>query len=295
MDLSLIIVSYNTRELLNRCLSSLFSPEFRQDAVEVIVVDNASTDGSPAMVADRFPSVKLIRNQQNIGFGRANDLAAQVARGQYLLFLNSDTVLFENTLTILRSRLTQDQPELASFRLENPDGSLQPKGGFHPHLINLLLWMLNLDNLPLMRSLVRPYQVRYHRFFDCDRSIGWVGGTALLIKATIFAALNGFDPQIFMYAEDVDLCYRACRRGYRVRYWASPAIIHLGQGSSTAAASIIGEFNGLRYFFRQHKPRWQTPLLRLELKLGCLLRFLVFAIIGKHDDSETYRKALALV
>lgn len=294
MILSIIIVSYNAKDLLDQCIHSLFAQKFESDLpqdFEVIVVDNASTDGSPELIAVKYPHIKLIRNSQNLGFGRANDLGAKIASGDYLYFLNSDTVMRPNHLQEIFMLITTRHPAIFSCKLINPDGSLQPQGGFAPNLINTFFWMVNLDNVPLLRRLVRPYQLRYASFFQKDQLIGWVGGTAMVIKASIFSQLNGFDPQIFMYAEDVDFCYRAKKAGLRVYYFASSSLIHRGQGSGSTLQSITGEFDGLKYIFKKHKPQWQLPLLRLNLKLGSLLRCVVFAIIGKHERSKIYKQA----
>jgi GT2 family glycosyltransferase len=295
MFLSIIIPSYNTRDLLKQCLESIVIQPFNHSDHEVIVVDNASTDGSPEMIRLKYPQVKLISNPQNVGFAQAVNTGLRQASGEYFLVLNSDTLFRKSTLTQLLNCLNQYHPEIASCRLVNPDGSLQPQGGFLPQLGNVCLWMLNLDNLPLLRLLAKPYQLRYSAFFSHDQAIGWVGGTAMIIKKSVFLALQNFDEHIFMYAEDIDFCYRAHLSGFTIRYFCQPVVVHLGQGSGTPENAVLGEFKGLIYLFKKYRPAWQLTVLKFFLRMGSLLRLMIFGMIGKHELQAVYQKAYHLV
>jgi len=295
MDLSIIIVSYNTKDLLHQCLSSI-AKSTDTLTKEIIVVDNNSQDGSVEMVQTSFPSVKLLTFKNNRGFGVANNQGAKEAIGEYLFFLNSDAYVKKTTLQTFFKLVNKSKAGLASCRLENPDGSLQPQGGFLPHLFNILFWMWFIDDIPFLNANIPAYQLRRPSFFLKNQIMGWVGGTALLIKRRLFADMGGFDEHIFMYTEDVDLCYRARYRQEKVFYFQKPRIIHLGQGSSTSGNSILGEFKGLKYLFTKHKPPWQLPILRFLLKSGALLRIIVFGIIARDDTKkriyeEAYRLA----
>jgi hypothetical protein len=246
------------------------------------------------MVKQEFNTVRLIQNDTNLGFGRANNLAAATARGDYLFFLNSDTVVPKEALSRLAAQLNSQKPDLAGCRLLNEDGSLQPQGGALPNLGNVMLWMLNLDHLPLISRLLPPYQNRNPSSFNQLNHPGWIAGTAMIIKNSVFKQLQGFDPAIFMYAEDIDLCWRARKSGYSVTYWPQPTIVHLGQGSGLSQNAIIGEFKGLTYLFKKHYPLWQLPLLQALLKAGAFYRALIFAIIGRHAKSQIYVQAFKL-
>jgi hypothetical protein len=294
MKLSIIIISYNTKDLLNQCLSSLTVQPSDHSTIEIIVVDNASVDGSAELVKQKYPQVHLLQNNTNIGFGPANNLAAAKATGEYVLFLNSDTSLKKNALSQLLTQLSKDQPDIASCKLINPDGSLQPQGGALPNLLNLKLWMLNLDHVPLLKQLIPPYQNHQPSYFSSKQHPGWVAGTAMVVKRSVFKQLNGFDKNMFMYAEDIDLCWRAIKHNYQITYWPKPHITHVGQGSSTSQNAILGEFNGLIYLYKKHQPTWQLPLLKIILKSGALFRSVLFAIIGQHEKSAIYTQALKL-
>ena len=294
IDLSIVIVSYNTERLLRNCLKSV------QESVdslekEVIIIDNASTDGSVEMVRREFPDCRVIINKENFGFGMANNVGAREAKGDYLLFLNSDTTVFKDTLVELINSVRKSGVRVASCRLVNPNGSIQPQGGFLPRLSKIAAWMLFLDDLPMIGDLIRPYQQRRKHFFERDQILGWVSGTALLVERDLFFKLSGFDEKIFMYGEDLEFCYRAKKAGEKVYYFAKPIIKHMGHGSGGREQAILGEYRGLKYFFGKHKPAWEWPFLRVLLKLGAWLRMVVFGIIlGDGSKKAIYQKAFDL-
>jgi hypothetical protein len=297
MQLSIIIVSYNTKPLTLKCLQSIFirSLSATHCPLEVILIDNASRDGTVLAVRAEYPQVRIITNSANIGFAKANNQGVREAHGKYVWLLNSDTEMKENTISDLLGLCEEDSAAIATCRLLNPDGTIQPQGGFLPNLINLPLWMLNLDNLPAIRNLLKPYQLRYPSFFLKDRRLGWASGTALLVKKSVYEELHGLDEKIFMYAEDLDFCFRAQKIGYRVRYFQEPLVIHRGQGSSSSAEAILGEYRGLLYYYRKHKPAWQLPILKFWLKAGALLRSAVFGMIGSYEKQKIYTRAFSLV
>jgi N-acetylglucosaminyl-diphospho-decaprenol L-rhamnosyltransferase len=293
MQLSIIIVSYNTSPLLKACLDSVFASSFQD--FEVIVVDNHSSDDSTQMVQREFPQVKLLQNSSNPGFGSANNQGAQIAQGSYLLFLNSDTVVEPHALKELLGLAKKAKAPIASCTLVNSDGSIQSQGGALPNLVNLTAWMLFIDDLPFVSRLILPYQQSHPDYFTQNRQMGWVAGTALLIKRHTFHTLGGFNPKIFMYGEDVELCYRASLHGFNRFFFAKPRILHLGQGSGNSTNAYLGEFKGLLYLFKHYRPAWQYRYLQLVLKLGALLRLVIFGIIGRDETKkDAYRQALKL-
>lgn len=295
IDLSVIIVSFNTKNLLEKCLLSLHesSNSFKY---EVIVIDNGSDDDSAEMVKKQFKEVILLKSDHNLGFGAANNLAAQKSRGKYLLFLNSDAYVFPETIEKLLKLSHQNSAEIASCRLLNKDGSIQPQGGCLPNLINITAWMTFLDDIPILKKLFCPYQQREENYFKHDHQMGWLGGTALLIKNSVFEKINGFDPGIFMYGEDVDLCLRAEKLGIKRFFFNEPVITHIGQGSSDSAFALHGEYKGLIYLFQKHKKTYELLYLKLMLKLGAFLRILIFGMILKDENKrKAYIEAFRVV
>lgn len=290
-DLSIIVISFNTQRLLGACLESI-AAEFRTSRIklEVIVVDNASSDGSNAVIKEfksRYPTLlrRHVINARNVGFARANNQGATIARGRYLLFLNSDTMVSERTLSLM-ARFLDDRPKvgIASCQLRNVDQSIQPQGGALPRLSTVFIWSLFLDDLPFLREILPSYQLRRTSFFiNGPKTTGWVAGTAMWVRRQTWSELGGFDESLFMYAEDVELCYRARERGWVVMINPQSYIIHLGQKSSTAPLWVTGEVWGLWYIFRKHKPVWELPLLGVILRVGMGLRWLVFGILGRNE------------
>lgn len=294
MELSLLIVSYNTKQLLKNCLESIYASEDTLKK-EIIVVDNHSGDGSMDMVKKDYPEVKRLANTKNLGFAEANNQAAAIATGEYLLLLNSDTIVKPKALELFLAEARKSSAAIAACKLLNPNGTIQPQGGALPHLFNLALWMWFIDDLPLIGSLVPSYQNQHPGNFNRRHSPGWVGGTAMLVKKEVYQKLQGLDEAIFMYGEDVDFCFRAHKLAYQVEYFPLPEIIHLGQGSGNKENSLLGEYQGILYLYKKHYPKWQQVAVKLLLKSGAFLRLILFGIMLKDNEKQKiYRKALDL-
>ena len=294
MDLSIIIVSYNTKKILEDCLRTINKSKDNLKK-EVIVVDNQSSDGSLDMVKKKFPNIRAIASGGNLGFAKGNNLGAKYAKGQYIWLLNSDTILKTNTISKLMNLVQQNQSQIASCRLLNKDGSIQPQGGCLPALLKLTAWMLFIDDIPLVNKLIRPYQQQRRGYFRKDQHPGWLGGTALLIKADVYRQMKGLDKNIFMYGEDIEFCYRAAKNGIRLDYFAEPQLTHLGQASGSSRGAVLGEYRGLKYFYKKHKQGWEYPILRLLLKIGALLRVTIFGILLRDETRKAiYQEAYRL-
>lgn len=292
IDLSVIIVSFNTRELLAKCLKSV-----QKDLAgsltkgEIIVIDNNSQDGSPEII--KSAKVILIENKKNIGFGTANNQAAKIAKGRYLLFLNSDTELKNGVFKKMINFLDGNQGiGIASCQLINKDGTVQPQGGYLPRLSTVAIWAWFLDDLPVLHQILPSYQLR--RKIKQTREMGWVGGMAMFVKRECWRKLGGFDENIFMYGEDVDLCYRAKKLKWKIAVNPGAVITHLGGRSG--GKWIAGEVKGLIYFFKKHKPEWELGLVKLILKVGITARWLIFGILCSNENrAQAYKEALELV
>jgi len=245
--LSVIVISYNTKKLLASCLSSL-RKNLPQGA-EIIVVDNASKDGSAAMVQQDFPSVRVLMLDQNRGFGAANNLGMSEAHGDIFWLLNSDTQVGNSPEDVL-DFMRKPQVGIVGNRLILPDGSLQKYvcGKFY----NIFTPILKL--LP-GRSL--PWESREISAVD------WVTGASLFLKRKVFEALHGFDEDFFMYFEDQDLCLRAKKQGFGVFFYPHYAVKHYSGASFAGSkrASKVAYYRSLRLFFEKHRPPWERWLL----------------------------------
>jgi GT2 family glycosyltransferase len=237
LDLSIIIVSFNTREVLRECLQSV-RRESSGLRFEVLVVDNNSSDGSPEMVEDEFPEVHLLRSQVNLGFGPANNLALQSAQGRFVVLLNSDAFLCPGTLA-LALRHMEEQPEagLGGARLVGRDFSWQPSARMFPSVFS--------DALVLTGFAARFPKSRFFGRFDrtwadpaLPSQVDWVPGAFSILRAEVIAKVGLFDPNFFLYSEEVDLCRRIKQAGYQVWYWPDIVVIHVGGESSRQVKSL---------------------------------------------------------
>lgn len=294
MELSIIIVSYNTKDLLKQAIQSI---RLRSNW-ELIVVDNASSDGSVEVMKQEFPQALLIENKENLGFAKANNQGIRIAKGKFVLLLNSDTKVLDNSLgNLLIFLKANPRIGIASGQLKNEDGTIQPQGGFLPRLTNITFWMLFLDDIPIFGQYLWPYHINDPKAFTVERRIGWVGGTAMMITRQVLEKVGLLNEDIFMYGEDVEYCLRARKAGFKVAITPKTKILHLGQRSSGGAPSRawIGEFKALKYIFQKHKPKWEYPILWLLLKTGALLRIVIFGILqGRKDAYAAYKEAFFL-
>jgi len=260
-----IIVNWNTKALLQKCLTALFRYEPQTAAYEVVVVDNASTDGSAEMVAEQFPAVRLLRNTANVGFARANNQAIPLTTGRYVFLLNSDTEFCGPTLTPLRAFLdAHPTVGIAGTRLLNPDGSWQPSGDTFPRtpgqmLRDKLRELRFPHDRALWRNRMRAWDVATN--FPLD----YVIGAAFVIRRATIAEIGLLDEQFFMYAEDIDWCYRAAQAGWQTYYLGALAISHHNRGSSTPTPALARRLQtlrtaSLRRFYRKHYGLWTASV-----------------------------------
>jgi len=293
ISVSIIIVSYNTKKYLQECLKSI-STHLKSLRHEVIVVDNASTDGSLEMLKrlERQKNLKLISLKNNLGFGAANNRGVAQAQGKYLLLLNSDTLFIEDALSQGIDFL-EKQSDFAAYscQLQSPNGSTQANGGFFPNLKNILYWQLFIDDLPLFSRLIKsvhPHPYFYHQ----PQQLDWLTGAFFLVSREKYCLINGFDENIFMYAEELELCYRLKRLGGGCYYSPDKKIIHYGGASGTSGLAIGQEIKNLVYFFSKHRPPEQLFWIKSIFRLGCLLRWFLFGIIkGNVVAKNAYIKA----
>ncbi len=278
MDLSVIILNWNTQDLLEKCLRSLECPQPGLD-FEVIVVDNASEDRSREVVRELFPQFHLLENPINIGFGAGNNKALPQARGRYVLFLNSDTVVLEGALTALVG-YADANPALGIVgpKLLNADGSLQYSCRRYPNLGTGFF-----RNTPLGRLFPKNRFNTDYLMTDWDhmtpRDVEWVSGAALMMRRSLLDQIGSFDEDFYMYCEDVDLCWRVNHTlrdagVWRVAYFPASVIYHLiGKSSDKVPTRMTYEFHRSQYLFYKKHYRATTPwLVRPLIPIGIGLR-----------------------
>lgn len=230
MDLSILIISYNTRELLQACLESVYAQLGELDA-EVIVVDNASHDDSVAMVRERFPQVRLIENAENRGFAAANNQGFAVVSGRYVLLLNSDTRVLDDVLPAsVRYMDAHNDVGAMGCRVLNPDGSLQLTCSQTPGLVNMLLLTTGLCRLDWPRWLGR-YEMK-HWLRDDERDVDVIYGCYMLVRREVLETVGPLDEDFFFFGEETDWCKRMWDAGWKLRLAPVGEIIHHGSASA---------------------------------------------------------------
>lgn len=292
--LSVIILSYNTQDLVVGCLESFYQ-NLPKD-IEVILVDNNSADNTVKVVSKQFPRVKIIANKKNLGFAKGNNQGIKQARGKHVLLLNSDTLVEARVFDDLIS-FAETKPEagIISPQLLNRDGTIQQNGGSLPNLTNIFFWQFFLDEIPLLTHLVAPYQQEDPEYYTQTRKTGWVSGAGMMLTRKLLDTVGVLDEKIFMYAEDLDLCYRADQAGLEVWSVATTKITHFGQGSGNKAKAIIGEYTGLNYFFAKHHASRYSMFLSLLIYGAKFRAYFLGKIIGKKDAYETFQKAASAI
>ncbi|MBN2593271.1 MAG: glycosyltransferase family 2 protein [Sedimentisphaerales bacterium] len=253
MDVSIIIVSWNTKGLLRDCLSSVCENAGEID-YEIIVIDNASTDGSAEMVKNDFKQVILIENSENRGFAAANNQGMAIAKGRYVLLLNSDTVVLDDAIANT-ARFADENPQAAVIgcRVLNPDRTLQRTCFMFPSVLNMLLSSTYLYKLfPKSRFFGREQMTWWNR--NDVRPVDVVTGCYMLVRREAIDQVGMMDERFFMYCEETDWCYRFREKGWMVMFAPVGQIIHFG-GQSTAqkpVAMIVQLRLSILKFMKKH-------------------------------------------
>ena len=269
-DVSVVIVSFNTRGLLRECLQTVLSQEGVN--LEALVVDNNSSDGSPEMVVSEFPQVRLIASETNLGFAAANNTAFANARGRYFLLLNSDAFLHPGALAHAVARMdASPSVGLAGALLVGRDGRWQPSARLFPSLLNDVLCLTGLSaRFPQSRLFGRDD--RSWADPDLPAETDSVPGAFSIIRREVLENVGYFDERFFLYYEEVDLCRRIKAAGHTVAYWPELRVVHIG-GESSRTVSRLGlsssgsqltlwRMRSALLYYRKHHPR-QTRLIML--------------------------------
>lgn len=301
--ISIIIVNWNSKDYLRKCLTSLarFCPTV---PVEIIVVDGASFDGCGEMLAREFPAVQFIQSPDNVGFARANNLGARSAKGEFLLLLNPDTEFTHDTIRIMLEGL-QSLPQAGALgcRLLNADGTLQTTSVMpFPTILNQLL------DSEHLRMKFRHWRMWGMSALYADppvpAEVEALSGACILIRRKVFEQVGGFSEQFFMYSEDLDLGYKIKRAGHPAYYYPGTTLIHYGGGSSTQAVSNFSAImlrKSTHLYFRIHHGAVKAAAYRLAMFLNAVTRIVFTApllLLGNRiirNGRNTLRKWTAVL
>ncbi len=279
MDLSIIIVNYNVKEFLQNLIHSIEKASSNLTK-EIIIVDNASDDGSVDFIKDKFPQVKLIANQKNIGFGKANNIGLKQASGRYILLINPDAIVAEDTFEKMIQFFEQnDSAGLAGCKILNPDGTLQLacRRSF-PGPWTSFTKVTGLSSLFPNSKIFARYNLTYldeNQSYEVDA----ISGSFMMMRKEVYEKVGGFDEQFFMYGEDLDLCYRIQKDGFKVFYVSTTQIIHY-KGESTKRSSFDETkvfYSAMHLFVKKHLS--SSLLVEFILRSAIAARS-VFAFLG---------------
>jgi len=271
---SVIVISFNTRDVLRECLQSIVAECALLPAgisAEVLVVDNASSDGSAEMVEREFAApvdatssckVRLIRSEVNLGFAAANNLAMEAARGRYLVLLNSDAFFHPRALRLSIQHMDADiNVGIGGARLVGPRGEWQPSARAFPTLWHVFVVLSGLATRYPKSRIFGAFD-RTWASPDLQAEVDWVPGAFSIVRREALAKTGLFDPQFFLYCEEVDLCRRIKAQGFRVLYWPDVVVTHIGGESSrqltalkfsgAESQAVLWRMRSTLLYFRKH-------------------------------------------
>ena len=289
IKLSIVALSYNTKDLTLACLKSVVSQykqKLEKKEFEVIVVDNNSSDNSVAEISNLKSQVSnliIIQNKENLGFGKGCNLGAKSAKGKYVLFLNSDTQVFDKGFLSMIDFLDKNSNvAVLGGKLENNDGSIQRSCGKFYNLFNLLIMLLGLERFGFLRS--SPNKIQ---------KVDWVSGACMMVRADIFEKLTGFDEKLFMYMEDMEICFRANKLGFVTYFYPNVKLKHKSLGSSNRTFAIINIYKGILYFYSRHKTHLEYLVAKLFLITKAGILILVGLLTFNSELRGRYQKAIS--
>jgi len=283
MDLSIIIVNWNTKELLKDCIKSIYKKTQNID-YEIIIVDNASKDGSVKMLKEEFPQCITIASKENLGFAKGNNRAIQKANGKYILFLNPDTELKTEAIGgMINFMKENDEIGAIGCKLLNRDGSIQfTCARKFPTPFNKFCFLTMLNRIFPTCKFVSSTEMNYWDHLD-SREVECLSGACVLTRKKIIDQVGGFDEKFFMYCEDVELCYRIKNHGWRIYYLAGEAIYHYSGASSNqrneSYFSTLLQLESNQNFLADNCGRSKAIQFRIAVFTGSIIRIIAIILI----------------
>lgn len=282
MKLSIIMVSWNTVEFTRQALGSIFR-ETSGFEYEVIVVDNNSADDSVLMIQKEFPLVRLIENKENIGFGKANNQAMEVATGDFFFLLNTDTIILDNAITKLVQYLNNHSEVMCvGPRLLNGDGTFQHACRRNlPNPANAFFHLFGFTKIFKKSGTVNKYK-KYTDDPEITEPVEAISGAAMMFRRTVYETIGGFDETFFFYGEDLDFVKRIGDKGWGIMYVAQAKIIHFGGVSSKKrrTASLVNFYESMWIYYKKHFYTKTNSIVNGSVYLGIKLRMVIALVIN---------------
>ncbi|MDQ1353395.1 MAG: hypothetical protein QG657_3701 [Acidobacteriota bacterium] len=280
IDVSVVIVNWNTRELLHQTLTTLYK-ETINTSFETIVYDNGSTDGSVDLIHGEWPQVSLIASPINRGFAVGNNSGFRQCRGRYILLLNSDTIVLASTIKSM-TRILDEHPDAGCVgcRHLNGDGSLQRSMDNYPSLLNDFLSYTELHRLNIFQPLLRK-KFAWWSDHNASRKVDWVNGACMMVRREVVEQVGGLDEEFFIYAEEIDWCYRMSKAGWNIYFTPEGEIIHLGGKAmdSVPDRRLILKYIGQYRFYRKHYSIWRQFLFRILVAAIAISRMMLILFL----------------
>jgi len=296
-DLNIIIVNYNTKDLLKQCIESIYKNTLKTK-FEIIVIDNNSCDGSVEMIEGEYSHIKTISNRENFGFAKACNMGLIVGQGRYSLLLNSDTVILPSALDIMK-RFMDENPEVGIIgsKIYYPDYTVQGTARRFPTPFNALFGRKSvLTRLFPNNRFSEKYLICLNMNCTGPFEVDWVAGSCLMIKREVIKEIGLLDEGFRMYWEDADWCYRAKKKGWKIYYVPEAQIIHYeGKSSKDQNAKLIIQFHKSVYrYYRKHQIKSELNPMNLIALTGLSMRASIQLILNFmkkliRSDGEYFR------
>ena len=288
-ELSFLILTYNSENYIEPLFDSLLSKiskEVKDGTYEIIVVDNASTDGTANKVNKyQATHIRFIQSGENGGYAKGINLAAKHAHGKYLIVINPDSTLLEADFKRLVKDFDSDSTlGIGGFVLQNHAGIREKTAGKFYNFLSFLLFAGGLEDVAGIRF--SPKEMV---------TVDYVSGGFVVFRRSVFEQLNGFDEDYFMYVEDMDICYRAKKAGFKTMFLPYCSIVHKGQGSSSREFAIVNIYKGLTLFYKKHRSFMEELYIRNLLSVKAALIIFVSSVLGKREAVTTYSHALKTI
>ena len=297
MDISVVIVGWNAKRYLELCLNSLYEAPARRN-MEILVVDNASSDGSSEMIKTKFPQVKLIRSEENLGFAKGNNLAIRQCQGRYIALVNPDVIVFSGCLDALADFLDQN-PKVGDVgpRVLNPDMTMQSTCRRFPTLWNNFC---SATGLAAKFKNSRFFAGEHMFYFPHDRTLAVdvLVGCFSMIRREAFDDVGLLDENLFMYGDDVDWCRRARKAGWQVVFFPGARAIH-DRGKITAPYPVrfaVAQQRSILYYWHKHHGFWGQLGIRGIMLLHHLARYafaMIACVLRPKRDADDVRKQVS--
>lgn len=286
MKLSIIILSFNTKKLTLDCVKSAlknYKENISKKEIEIIVVDNNSLDGS-VLALNAIKEIKLIKNKNNFGFSKGNNIGAKKAFGKYILFLNSDTEVLDNNF-LQMTRFMDENPKIGILgaKLLDKNGYPQKSMGNFYNMFNLFLSLIGLERMGLVK-----------KTSERTEKVDWVSGASLMIRSDLFRKLKGFDEKIFMYMEDVELCFRAKKAGYKTYFYPNINLVHKELGSGNRTFAVLNIYKSILHFYKKHGNFLEFLIAKLLLSLKAFFALVLGILTNNNYLKKTYFSALKI-